>query len=134
MAITEPRTICIDFDKTLCDSNYPDVGPPKPGAKEALQAFRDMGFRIIVSSCRSCSQHWELYYPNTPFVPAKERPVHLVMVKWLDEHQMPYDEIDDGTLGKISALLYVDDKGLRFMDDWPWIVEWVRWNLNGGKN
>lgn len=94
-----------------------------------MQALRDMGFKLIVSSCRASSFHWEHYYGDSPRIPAVDRPVYQNMVRWLDENGIPFDEVDDGTKGKVGAELYIDDKGIRFMDDWPWIVEWVRWNL-----
>lgn len=128
-----PKYIAVDFDLTLCDSKFPDVGPPKPGAREAMQAFRDMGFKTIVSSCRASSYHWDHYYGDALITPATERPVFQNMVRWLEENEIPYDEVDDGTKGKVGAELYIDDKGIRFMNDWPWIVEWVRWNMNGGQ-
>jgi hypothetical protein len=123
--MTEPKTICVDFDQTICDSNYPSLGPPKMGAREALQALRDMGFRIIVSSCRSCGWNWELYYPGKPFVPACDRPTHKDMESWLRANRMPFDIIDDGTLGKVSATYYVDDKAIRFENNWEDVVRKV---------
>lgn len=124
--MTEPKSITVDFDQTICDSKFPELGPPKLGAKEALQAFRDMGYQIIISSCRSCGWHWDVYYPDTEFTHATNRPVFIGMQEWLDEHQMPYDILDDGTRGKTSSSFYIDDKGLRFEDNWSEIVEFVR--------
>lgn len=124
--MTEPKTICVDFDQTICDSNYPALGPPKSGVREAMQVLRDLGYRLIISSCRSCGWNWDCYYPDTEVVPATERTVHITMKAWLDEHGIPYDILDDGTKGKVSASLYVDDKGFRFENDWPAVVEFVR--------
>lgn len=124
--MSEPKTICVDFDLTLCDSVYPDVGPPKPGAKEAMQDFRDMGFYIIVSSCRSCSWNWDIYYPGTDVIHACERPVYKAMEAWLKAHKIPYDLLDDGTKGKVSASYYLDDKAVRYENNWPEVVEFVK--------
>lgn len=112
--MTEPKTICIDFDQTICDSVYPNVGPPKEGVRDALLELREMGFRIIISSCRSCSWNWELYYGDAPHTPAYERSVYTDMLNWLKEYDIPFDVVDDGTKGKVSASYYVDDKGIRF--------------------
>ncbi len=118
----EPKTISVDFDLTLCQSNYPDLGPVIPGAKEALTILKSLGYRIIISSCRSCGWNWEEYYPGTSFVPATERPVYKAMVDWLKVNDIPYDIIDDGTKGKVSASYFVDDKAIRFENNWDQIV------------
>jgi hypothetical protein len=122
----EPKSIAVDFDETLVSSTFPVIHGLKPGAKEALQAFRDMGYKIIISSCRSCGWNWECYYCDAPFTHATERDIHKAMVKFLDDNQVPYDEIDTGDKGKISAAFMVDDKGVRFENNWPEIVEFVR--------
>ena len=122
----EPKTVSVDFDQTLCDSVYPDVGPPKEGAREAMQSLKEMGFFIIVSSCRSCSWNWDIYYGDTPHMHACDRDVYKAMVRWLDENQIPYDLVDDGTKGKVSASYYVDDKAVRFENNWPDVVSQIR--------
>lgn len=121
----EPKTVCVDFDKTLCDSDYPKLGPPITGGREALQTFRDLGYLIIISSCRSCGWNWDLYYKDAPFVPAHEREVHQSMIGWLNRYDIPYDVIDDGTKGKVSADIYIDDKGFRF-ENWADAVAFVK--------
>ena len=116
------KVICIDFDGTLCGIDYPRIGPIKTGAKEAMQLLRKQGWYIIISSCRSCSFNWSEYYGDTPVNHASERPVHQEMIKWLDDNQIPYDEIDDGTKGKVSADLYVDDRAIEFNNNWDEIM------------
>jgi hypothetical protein len=122
----EPKTISIDFDQTLCDSQYPGLGPPKWGAKHALMELKKMGFTIIISSCRSCSWNWDIYYGDTPHVPAVDRKVHQDMIAWLDEHEFPYDIVDDGTKGKVSASYMVDDKGVRYTGDWIQTLDFIK--------
>jgi hypothetical protein len=122
----EPKTICVDFDLTLCDSTYPDLGPPKEGAIEAMRELKCMGFYIIVSSCRSCSWNWDVYYGKTPHIPAVDRPVWQAMVGWLDEHEVPYDLVDDGTKGKVSAHYYLDDKAVRVENNWPDVIAFIK--------
>lgn len=124
--MTEPKTICVDFDQTLCDSVYPDLGPPKGGALEAMRELKRMGFFIIVSSCRSCSWNWDLYYGDAPHVKAVDRGVHKDMVRWLDEHGISYDVVDDGTKGKVSASYYVDDKGIRYENNWSDVIAQIQ--------
>jgi hypothetical protein len=44
------------------------------------------------------------------------------MIAFLEEHKIPYDEIDDGTKGKPLADYYIDDKAIRFTDNWVGIA------------
>lgn len=116
--VIEKKTACVDFDGTLCGIDYPRIGPIKPGAKEAMQLLRRLGYYIIISSCRSCAWNWSEYYGDTAPTHASERPVYQEMIAWLDKNEIPYDEIDDGTRGKVSADIMIDDKGLRFNNNW----------------
>ena len=47
--------IVIDFDGTICEHKFPDIGEPMPGVKEALETLKKSGFRIIVHTCRTTS-------------------------------------------------------------------------------
>jgi len=112
------KTICVDFDNVICQSVYPGLGPLIDGAKEALDVFKALGFTIIISSCRSCSWNWDQHYAGQPLTHASERKVHQDMVQFLTDNHIAYDVIDDGTKGKVSADYYIDDKGVRFSNNW----------------
>lgn len=45
--------ICVDFDGTVVDHRYPDVGEPAPGAIECLKAWVQKGAKIILFTMRS---------------------------------------------------------------------------------
>ena len=47
------KICCIDFDGTITDSAYPEMGTPKKGTKEALQKIKDLGYEIHILSCRT---------------------------------------------------------------------------------
>lgn len=117
------KTICVDFDGTIVDHEFPKIGALKRGVREALEVFRKAGFRILISSCRTCSWDEETFgrWDCTPI----DRPRVREMIEFLDKEGIPYDEIDNGMRGKPLADLYIDDKGLRFQDNWKLISEWV---------
>lgn len=111
------RRIAVDFDGTLCDQAFPHIGKIKPGAKEALTVFRALGFKVVIWTCRTC--HWDYdVYGGDPSEPTMERERVKEMVRWLNDNGIPYDEIDDGSKGKPGADYYIDDKGIRFSDNW----------------
>jgi hypothetical protein len=120
-----PKTIAVDFDGTLCDFNYPDIGPPKPGAIEALTRFRAEGYQVVIWSCRTCSYYMDIFCPDGE-APA-DRKVYQDMKAWLDRHGVPYDWIDMGDKGKPMCDFYVDDKAVRFKDNWPEVEAFILW-------
>ncbi len=97
--------IGVDFDGTIVQHEYPEIGPIKPGAKEALKAFKKAGHQIFIWTCR----HGE-----------EEREVRQFLLK----NNIPFDTINTPIPGsdlgtrKIYADIYIDDKGLRFDDNW----------------
>lgn len=110
------RDICVDFDGTIVDFEYPNIGKAKPGVKEALTRLRKLGYNVIIFSCRTSK-----YYPES-FPPARNK-VLVAEMKWfLDEAGIPYDDIDDGSKGKPFADFYIDDKAVEYRNNWPEIV------------
>lgn len=119
----QPRII-VDFDGTLCDFAFPGIGAPKKGAKEALAGFRRAGYYVMISSCRTSHFHYDIF-GGDPAQPTLERDKVKEMIAYLDANGIEYDEIDDGSRGKPMGALYIDDKGMRFDDNWPQIAAWV---------
>lgn len=97
--------IAVDFDGTLVEHEYPDIGPIKPGAAEALRSFKKAGHKILIWTCRQG---------------AEEQNVRLFLL----QNNIPFDSINTPVPGydlatrKVYADLYIDDKGLRFEDNW----------------
>ena len=104
--------IAIDFDGTVVEHEFPRIGALKPGAREALKAFRKAGHKIIIWTCRHGQQ---------------EKDVRA----WLDENDIPFDTINNPIMGadlgtrKVYADLYIDDKGLRFEDNWDEVRRFI---------
>jgi len=116
-----PKRIAVDFDGTLCDHAYPEIGAVKPGAKAALDIFKALGYEIIIWSCRSC--HWDYdIYGGDPAQPVLERKQVKAMVDFLKANDIPFDHIDDGSKGKPSADFYIDDKAIPYQNNWDQIA------------
>lgn len=101
-------SVAVDFDGTIVENKFPEIGELKPGAIEALQALKSKGYKIIIHSARS----------STPEGNANE------MKAFLDKNQVPYDEIHSSA-GKPIASAYIDDKSIEFKDNWQQIVDRV---------
>lgn len=54
MSIYEmPGTIAVDFDGTVVDHRYPEVGPSVPFAVETLRDLNRLGYKLILNTMRS---------------------------------------------------------------------------------
>lgn len=107
---------CIDFDGTIVDFAYPDIGAPKPGVKEALQELKKMGFKIHIHSCRTSKELNPLQYDKTQ---------HLIkMMKFFKKNDIPYDKIIT-EVDKPIARYYIDDKGIEFTN-WNDVINKIK--------
>ncbi len=126
--------IAVDFDNTVvrADHAYSDTASPlqfMPGAREGLHALKAAGHQLILWSGRAnlaLRENPEL----DPLVRAGARVVHKR--QWLREaplnvaryeqmlafvaRELPgiFDGIDDGTCGKVTADVYLDDRAITF--------------------
>jgi len=103
-------TIIIDFDGTVVDHKFPDIGKLKPGVKEAFETL-SRRYRIIVSSCR-----------NNPTLSSHSLYLNKMVAFLKEEGLMQYCTVDMGTRGKPIAVAYIDDRGIEFKDNWPQIT------------
>lgn len=99
--------IAIDFDGTIHDWNNPKpgmrMGPPMPGAKDALQSFKASGHTIYIFTVRGG--------------PGERKHVE----DWLHYYDIPFDWV---TNVKIPADWYIDDRAIHFTD-WTQAVQRV---------
>lgn len=98
--------IAIDFDGTIAkDKKFPDIGEPEDGVKEALLKIKEMGYDILIYTCRS-----------------KDKEELEVVREYLDKHEIPYDSIFEGE--KPFAKFYIDDRAIHF-DNWTNVLKKV---------
>lgn len=109
--------ISIDFDGTIVEDRYPEIGYLKPGAKKVIQRLHEEGHKIIINTCR---------------VGDLERNC----VNFLLEKKIPFDRINDnlpelvakyGTnCRKISADIHIDDHNILGLPSWEEIYELIQ--------
>lgn len=93
--------LCIDFDGTIVNHDFPAIGKIKPYAKEIINKFYKEGFFIIIWTCR---------YLNNEVQSMKD---------FLDSTGIKYDSINENHPGisfqpypKVFAHWYIDDRDL----------------------
>jgi hydroxymethylpyrimidine pyrophosphatase-like HAD family hydrolase len=99
------KRVCVDFDGVIhkYSKGYQDgsiYDEPMEGTKKALETLRKEGFEVIIFTTRTYEE----------------------IKDWLATHEIPYDQV---TQTKIPALVYIDDRGLRFTN-WKDILNYFR--------
>ena len=96
--------VAIDFDGTIVEDQFPEVGKMIPGSKENINRLYFEGYTIIIWTCRT---HIRM----------------LEAVEWLAKNGIKYhyintnckknvEKYDGSDPRKISADIYIDDRGL----------------------
>lgn len=109
--------IAIDFDGTIVEDRFPQIGELRPGAVEAIQYFRQRGFYLILWTCRTdkrlaeaaqfCGEnglHFDAYNSSCP---------------------SNIDKFSGNDTRKVYADLYIDDKTHAPLPSWPELVELI---------
>lgn len=103
----------VDFDGTLCEDTWPDIGKPNYMLIQILKALREKGDKIILWTCRTADRLDEA-------------------IAWCKEQDLEFDAVNEnlpeiiGQFGtesrKVFADVYIDDKvispNLKFSEVW----------------
>jgi capsule biosynthesis phosphatase len=108
--IRRERAIVFDVDGTICpkkgvNQTYDDVVPHAEMLKR-LREYRERGFYIILATSRNMNT----YNGNIGLIVANTA---KQLMRWLDDHGVPYDELHLGKPWQGNAGFYVDDKSIR---------------------
>ena len=103
------RRLVIDLDDTISrcapEAGY-ETATPRLDVIEKLRFFRDEGFVI----CIHTSRNMRTFQGNIGKINANTLPI---IVNWLTEHNVPYDEVVVGKPWCGHAGFYVDDRAIR---------------------
>lgn len=108
--------IAIDFDGTLHDGEFPNIGAPLDGATEYVNKLKNDNHYIIIWTCRNAERLTEA-------------------INWLIEQNIPFDRVNDhepeskrkykSDSRKVYAHLYVDDKQVGGLPSWKYIYKYA---------
>ncbi len=112
----EKVILCVDFDGTIVEHEYPDMGELKEGAKEYINKLYDEGYYIIIWTCRA----------GYPLVD---------MINFLDDKGVKYHKINENApfemIGfkpspKVFCNIHIDDTNLGGLPEWKDIYRMVK--------
>lgn len=98
-----PYIVAVDFDGTLCEECFPNIGAPKTEVIQAIKDYKSFGWKIILWTCRNGG--------------ALDR-----AVEWCKEQGLEFDAVNNNLpeveekfgdwTRKIFADVYIDDKNV----------------------
>lgn len=98
------QVLCIDFDGTIVENAFPQIGKLKPNVVEVLQKLNEK-YDIVISSCRTSKE-----FEGSP----ERLKIIQDMINCLIDNKIPYKRIDMGDEGKVIADYYIDDRAISF--------------------
>jgi hypothetical protein len=98
-----PWVLAIDFDGTICEESFPEVGKLKEDADVYINMLYDEGYHIVINTCRSGKYEGMAH----EFLKKIGIKYHYL------NNNMPYLIEEYGQdCRKISADVYIDNKNL----------------------
>lgn len=101
-------TIAVDFDGTLVENQYPEIGKPILFAFESLRALQEEGHQLILWTYRCGKKLQEA----VDFCEA--RGIHFYAVN----KSYPEEVYDEQISRKILADLFIDDRNINGLPPW----------------
>ncbi|EOD81722.1 putative capsular polysaccharide biosynthesis protein [Grimontia indica] len=102
------KKLIVDLDNTITlgDTNdYEKVSPNTP-VIEQLREYRNQGFQIVINTARNM----RTFSGNVGKINIHTLPI---ITQWLDEHDVPYDEVLVGKPWCGKEGFYIDDRSVR---------------------
>jgi len=103
--------IAVDFDGTIVQHKYPEIGSEIPFAIESLIALQKEGHQIILWTYRT----EETLFEAVDYCETRGLEFYSV------NRNYPEEEFDDTISRKIYADLYIDDRNFGGLPDWEHI-------------
>lgn len=100
------KTIAVDFDNTIMDTDENGTYSLISGAREAMHQLKEAGYEIVINTCRvGLAKEQKTLSRELKFIES-----------FLIKNNVPYDSIHLGT--KLVADAYIDDRAVAFGGDW----------------
>ncbi len=111
------QLISIDFDGTIVDHNYPEIGLPKPLAFEVMKKLKEAGYGLILNTCREDTKKRKYLTEAVDFCASQG-----IVFRSVNTNLQEDDFRDEGGR-KIYANFYIDDRNVGGFHGWKWILD-----------
>lgn len=101
-------TIAVDFDGTIVEENYPEIGRPLEDAFDVLIRLHNDGHRLLLWTYR----HGKKMQEAVDFCKSRGVEFHAV------NKNFPEEEYDESVPRKLLADVYIDDRNIGGMKSW----------------
>lgn len=113
------KIIAVDFDGTIVEDAYPDIGKPKLFAFETLKKLQSEGYRLILWTYR-CGKSLD---EAVAF--CEKNGVHFYAVNSSYEGEL----LDGSKSRKIHADIFIDDRNLGGFPGWGEVYYIIKHNI-----
>lgn len=110
-------TIAIDFDGTIVDNRYPDIGREKPFAIEALRKLTEERHQLILWTVRE----GKLLEEAVEFCRTRGLEFYAINRDYPEEEK----EFNHHFSRKLKVDLFIDDRNLGGLPDWGTIYQMI---------
>ncbi|MEZ9027562.1 HAD hydrolase family protein [Vibrio cyclitrophicus] len=102
------KKLIVDLDGTLTQANTSDYKNvlPRKEVIEQVRKYKEQGFSIVIATARNM----RTYKGNVGKINIYTLPI---ITAWLDEHDVPYDEVIVGKPWCGEEGFYIDDRAVR---------------------
>ena len=104
---TLPKIVAVDFDGTLVEDEFPEIGRENPEMFELCKQLKDQGIRIILWTSRANDNEMRNLDRAVEFCRSKGLEFDAV-----NENIKEVREMFGGDTRKVYADLYIDDKAI----------------------
>lgn len=119
--VARQRTIAVDFDGTIVEDNYPNIGRPKTFAFDTLKRLQNDGHRLILWTYRSGKSLDEA----VEF--CKKNGIEFYAVN----KNYPEEVFTEQTIRKLHVDFYIDDRIVGGFPGWGKIYQILNPNAGG---
>jgi hydroxymethylpyrimidine pyrophosphatase-like HAD family hydrolase len=107
--------IAVDFDGTIVENAFPQIGKPKPFAFETLHLLEKQGFTLVLWTCRTGK------FLEEAITFCKKNGIDFYAVN----SNYPEEVFREGDSRKIEADYYVDDRVIGGFPGWGEIYQTI---------
>ena len=113
--------IAVDFDGTIVEHEYPEIGKEKLFAFETLRELQKQGHQLILWTFRA----------GTELQEAVDYCKKNGVVFYAVNESYPDEVLDDNTSRKIDADIFIDDRNLGGFVEWSEVWKMIGGNYGG---